>query len=232
MPFCATPSKAGGSSPRVRGTRLGDGLRTRPNRFIPACAGNSQPLRRSSLGAGGSSPRVRGTPAVVSGEASGQPGSSPRVRGTPHTSLSATGRQRFIPACAGNSRRRAHGGTGLKVHPRVCGELLRKSLRRSAVDRFIPACAGNSKSRGRQRRINSGSSPRVRGTPSTRWRGAVASRFIPACAGNSSTRATSWTSPTVHPRVCGNSRWPTRKARTPAVHPRVCGELRQPHRSA
>ena len=70
-------------------------------------------------------------------------GSSPRVRGTRDVGMSAATRTRFIPACAGNSRRRGWRQRPPSVHPRVCGEL--------------PRLAG-------RRRQHHGSSPRVRGT--------------------------------------------------------------------
>ena len=38
---CSRPASGVGSSPRVRGTRVGGGLLRRGQRFIPACAGNS-----------------------------------------------------------------------------------------------------------------------------------------------------------------------------------------------
>ena len=111
-------------------------------------------------------------------------GSSPRVRGTPEPVHVAHGRVRFIPACAGNSRRSGSAWSSSAVHPRVCGELAVASARIFAVAGFIPACAGNSKRRRRGRRgptvhprvcgelfaggiaggIGGGSSPRVRGT--------------------------------------------------------------------
>ena len=81
---CRTRSRivAGGSSPRVRGTRCRRAAARRAARFIPACAGNSLALALWPDGHRGSSPRVRGTrPSDVVGGRAG----------------------RFIPACAGNS---------------------------------------------------------------------------------------------------------------------------------
>ena len=197
-------SQFDGSSPRVRGTRLGNLGESRNSRFIPACAGNSASptaLRR------------------------GDTGSSPRVRGTRALALFVAAGHRFIPACAGNSSTIATSRRWTAVHPRVCGELarVRNALarllgssprvrgthrlraRQERRGRFIPACAGNSSmancqpcdssvhprvcgelgllGSGEQRSV--GSSPRVRGTRRRprRWR--LGGRFIPACAGNS-----------------------------------------------
>ena len=195
----------GGSSPRVRGTRLLVAANALRFRFIPACAGNSAGHGRVAMNLIGSSPRVRGTH-------------------TPYTPLRTC--WRFIPACAGNSPDWLHKRGDKTVHPRVCGELamasaiadttagssprvrgtLRMSMARfrtltvhprvcgelqraAGADlrdlRFIPACAGNSPRHSALKRLNCGSSPRVRGTRTLarRHRGPV--RFIPACAGNS-----------------------------------------------
>ena len=109
-------------------------------------------------------------------------GSSPRVRGTLEVRAARRRQVRFIPACAGNTGQPGRGTSQTTVHPRVCGE--------HCVIRPAHASA-------------SGSSPRVRGTRSTRriaWR---RRRFIPACAGNTpgtTARSSHWS---VHPRVCG-----------------------------
>ena len=136
----------------------------------------------------GSSPRVRGTrgrlllvefegrfiPACAGNSHSlprSRPnvnGSSPRVRGTRGGDGRARRRVRFIPACAGNSRRGRIPTCPAAVHPRVCGEL-------GPGPAFVSS--------------SSGSSPRVRGTPSGRLRRACRPRFIPACAGNSNALA-------------------------------------------
>ena len=91
-------------------------------------------------------------------------------------------RQRFIPACAGNTSRRGQAVLTRTVHPRVCGEHVNSTISKSA---------------------SSGSSPRVRGT-----RGRPASigegrRFIPACAGNTFRMMEAARRMAVHPRVCG-----------------------------
>ena len=109
-------------------------------------------------------------------------GSSPRVRGTPVLLGLVPRLDRFIPACAGNTRMRSYSFSHSAVHPRVCGE---------------------HNSDGRNPSIPAGSSPRVRGTRSHRGGAASADRFIPACAGNTSTSSDTRTPNSVHPRVCG-----------------------------
>ena len=90
-----------GSSPRVRGTAARLGAGARRDRFIPACAGNGSPSRRSAS-ATTVHPRVCGE-RIGEGPHKGlDAGSSPRVRGTVRGTPMAGGRVRFIPACAGN----------------------------------------------------------------------------------------------------------------------------------
>ena len=213
-----------GSSPRVRGTRASPATSSESSRFIPACAGNSCGVKRH-LEVGAVHPRVCGELRAAAHDCGYCPGSSPRVRGT-HVVQSDGGRVwRFIPACAGNSSPASQSACLHAVHPRVCGEL-------SAV-RVAS-------------RANSGSSPRVRGTPQERSKLHCCARFIPACAGNSCDPPSRRTAATVHPRVCGelvrqqqrpragrrfipacagnSSKQETSRCAS-TVHPRVCGEL-------
>ena len=92
-----------------------------------------------------------------------QSGSSPRARGT----LRVRHRQglgvRFIPACAGNTVSGSSISRALSVHPRVRGE--HASL--------LNGCF-----------VESGSSPRARGTRTRCGRLPAGGWFIPACAGN------------------------------------------------
>ena len=176
----------------------------------------------------GSSPRVRGTlgGGVVVCRRSPV---HPRVCGELARLLPAPGwRSRFIPACAGNSRKSPIPPPPPAVHPRVCGELGRCRCGDTVCGRFIPACAGNSQlhcvahgpvsvhprvcgelgdTPAKGDRL-AGSSPRVRGTHQRHDQPVRRGRFIPACA--------------------GNSVWHRASRRVDAVHPRVCGELVQP----
>ena len=92
-----------GSSPRVRGTPWSRGIACTPNRFIPACAGNSPAHPGSSRGLP-VHPRACGELVIVRAFPQADFGSSPRVRGTPWPTMAPSARSRFIPARAGNSR--------------------------------------------------------------------------------------------------------------------------------
>ncbi len=170
-----------GSSPRVRGT-----LRLAPQlignyRFIPACAGNSFQFSHDG-NESAVHPRVYGELHIGIRLDDAKRGSSPRVRGTFFQAQACRRKERFIPACAGNSQRTVTPSGASTVHPRVYGEL-------NSADQppwFI-----------------SGSSPRVRGTLGSHIGNILEARFIPACTGNSSPalrRLTGWP---VHPRVYG-----------------------------
>ena len=130
-------------------------------------------------------------------------GSSPRVRGTPLPFGRSGAQNRFIPACAGNTRRVARSPRIRSVHPRVCGEHAAGSglpLRRVTVH---PRVCGEHAMGRQPLRSPTGSSPRVRGTPAGRLRPRRLRRFIPACAGNTTASAEPNRRPAVHPRVCG-----------------------------
>ncbi len=160
----ATDVMLDGSSPRVRGTRNHLVAVFSRCRFIPACAGNAI-----------SGCRARARPTVhprVCGERLDPVnwvllivGSSPSVRGTPKAILDPFRARRFIPACAGNAIRSLTGRPDAPVHPRVCGERIKRDCRRM---------------------IRDGSSPRVRGTLNVHRLDKFHCRFIPACAGNAS----------------------------------------------
>ena len=172
-------------------------------------------------------------------------GSSPRVWGTRGVPDCCVYGLRFIPACVGNSHRWARTRMPAAVHPRVCGELRRRTC---------------------PYRASSGSSPRVWGTHCVSVCDPPSSRFIPACVGNSHHSDSGSGCSSVHPRVCGELPfldrlhpyqigssprvWGTLRDRASAdssrrfipacvgnsrfvptpillwpVHPRVCGEL-------
>ena len=72
-------------------------------RFIPACAGNTDPLKdiRATTPV---HPRVCGEHDHRADVGDVDPGSSPRVRGTRFEGDEDIRDERFIPACAGNTR--------------------------------------------------------------------------------------------------------------------------------
>jgi len=134
-------------------------------------------------------------------------GSSPLARGTQIVQDISTAIRRFIPACAGNSRRKTMKDHVFAVHPRLRGELGATLFLPFFHRRFIPACAGNSNLSRSSTNCCPGSSPLARGTllqgdkeskcmtVHPRLRGELVVvrlnrftvfRFIPACAGNSS----------------------------------------------
>ena len=110
-----------GSSPRVRGTVIRKRESVSDTRFIPACAGNSRPIRVKKY-RGTVHPRVCGEQSFRSAEACSTSGSSPRVRGTALLRVPDDSGCRFIPACAGNRQVLTLGRFAPAVHPRVCGE--------------------------------------------------------------------------------------------------------------
>ena len=151
-----------GSSPRARGTHLAQGSFQVSERFIPACAGNTKSSRLKSESPP-VHPRVRGEHAPNSASNGRRSGSSPRARGTRCRGSPQRPSNRFIPACAGNTRWSLIRRGTLPVHPRVRGEHLTRDL---------PHLPGD------------GSSPRARGTLRQEMVCHEERRFIPACAGN------------------------------------------------
>ena len=110
-----------GSSLRVRGTgHLGDACGS-DHRVIPACAGNGSESA-SRLGVSTGHPCVCGERTVNHDNVEIWVGSSLRVRGTDDVAEPEQVRQRVIPACAGNGRRRRTRAGSPAGHPCVCGE--------------------------------------------------------------------------------------------------------------
>ena len=110
-----------GSSPPVRGTpSIARGWLGKL-RFIPACAGNTAILlTRGAMQA--VHPRLCGEHSPVMWKSCARCGSSPPVRGTLAHLANAHRTGRFIPACAGNTRRKQSAPASQPVHPRLCGE--------------------------------------------------------------------------------------------------------------
>ena len=134
-----------GSSPPVRGTRQHFVQVLVHVRFIPACAGNTsaQPTKSAACAV---HPRLCGEHQEEELERKRINGSSPPVRGTHARPSLIDAKNRFIPACAGNTRCSQVFLDESTVHPRLCGEHRRNHVGARFVDRFIPACAGNTNS--------------------------------------------------------------------------------------
>ncbi len=193
-----------GSSPRVRGTLGACKHSPEKRRFIPACAGNATIIPMLTI-LFTVHPRVCGERRRLRRVRRRRNGSSPRVRGTLPWERKSQDCRRFIPACAGNAESRPAPRAWPPVHPRVCGERIRRSSRFSHMV---------------------GSSPRVRGTLVVLSVGVPGERFIPACAGNAPRPPCRATCPSVHPRVCGErSPWTCETSRKSGSSPRVRGTL-------
>ena len=175
------PATFSGSSPRLRGTPAPPDAGAMRIRFIPAPAGNARSRRRSRW-CRPVHPRACGERYRVSDTVITDFGSSPRLRGTPADGAGGGGLSRFIPAPAGNAIDEGAQEAKTPVHPRACGE------------RSMPGCGVASAV---------GSSPRLRGTPTSGSSPTKYQRFIPAPAGNARRTAPPSRSRTVHPRACG-----------------------------
>ena len=218
------PTRTGsaGSSPRVRGTPVGNGLPRIDPGIIPACAGNTISPRFSRMLAR-DHPRVCGEHTACCAARSISPGSSPRVRGTRmrrHVMHAPPG---IIPACAGNTSGFVSSATMARDHPRVCGEhpmetiltprLLGSSPRVRGTpfqrsdfaycSRDHPRVCGEHQEQPTRMGEAQGSSPRVRGTRVQRQPVSIGRGIIPACAGNTCHMVSSSVSAWDHPRVCG-----------------------------
>ena len=203
--YVATPWCYGeGSSPRVRGKRLelhwGDG---RPG-LIPARAGKTCPPN-AAWTQDSAHPRACGKNGHHPGEPGGEHGSSPRVRGKQRERPLDEPQPGLIPARAGKTKGRCATRASRRAHPRACGE---------NGDVGGPQAGGL------------GSSPRVRGKPSSRQHRPPRQRLIPARAGKTPCVEVAPGFPRAHPRACGEN--PRRRARRRGRRgssPRVRGKL-------
>ena len=114
-------------------------------------------------------------------------GSSPRARGTGGAVPGQPVRERFIPADAGNKHSAEPPTCSSSVHPRGRGE---------QVSAFSTVS------------VNTGSSPRARGTEHPERLGVAVPRFIPAGAGNSHPVPSVSMPLAVHPRGRGEQPLP------------------------
>ena len=174
-----------GSSPRMRGTLGGHAWRVLFEGIIPAYAGNTS-FMFNRLACRRDHPRVCGEHVGQVNDAACTGGSSPRMRGTRANRPLTPWPTGIIPAYAGNTMCATPALPSTRDHPRVCGE----HVHCGSV--FLAAW---------------GSSPRMRGTPSSTRIHPTSRGIIPAYAGN--------TLSLISPRPCCRD------------HPRVCGEHQQ-----
>ena len=155
-----------GSSPRMRGARIGKYRDAVSTRIIPAYAGST---RQAGTEAAESRdhPRVCGEHSVRLVPCNRPPGSSPRMRGALFASCLNPCGFGIIPAYAGSTRRGARRRSPGWDHPRVCGE-------HSMAANFSLTLAG--------------SSPRMRGAPLAGLLVLRSVGIIPAYAGSTRNR--------------------------------------------
>ena len=170
-----------GSSPRVRGLRLGGKEVSITTGIIPARAGftTSTPWGVTVVR---DHPRACGVYAHFRENARVHSGSSPRVRGLLVRHGVARNNFRIIPARAGFTGKVYLSLVGVWDHPRACGV-----YRDARLDA----------------RHHRGSSPRVRGLRAPARTPAPSTRIIPARAGFTWSREVMGRPHGDHPRACG-----------------------------
>ena len=177
------PSRAGGSSPRMRGKRdrlsEGRGL----GRLIPAHAGKTIPSARIAS-TRAAHPRACGENAVNFPRRHSLQGSSPRMRGKPGHVQAGQVVPRLIPAHAGKTSTASSRASKTWAHPRACGE----NLLLPYATQFVQ-----------------GSSPRMRGKPGLELVQLGHERLIPAHAGKTLLIAGRFRLRRAHPRACGEN---------------------------
>ena len=109
-----------GLSPRVRGKRGRVDEGTKRKRSIPACAGETPP-KVLNIRPGRVYPRVCGGNKDAARAFKAGNGLSPRVRGKRAGAAASSGKERSIPACAGETSPGAARCRQCAVYPRVCG---------------------------------------------------------------------------------------------------------------
>ena len=170
-----------GSSPRMRGTRIGPCWALSSSRIIPAHAGNTR-TGSARISAPADHPRACGEHEWTTLSWSIRTGSSPRMRGTRKSIPDSWLQARIIPAHAGNTGAPPVRSCQETDHPRACGEHCH-----AWVDAPHP----------------SGSSPRMRGTLKYLFSISSYFRIIPAHAGNTVPATPRRMASTDHPRACG-----------------------------
>ena len=174
-------SNAHGSSPLSRGIRACRWRCVSCAGIIPALAGNTRPIDRSTNPAS-DHPRSRGEYVFVVFLYSPNTGSSPLSRGIPGLRFPCARASRIIPALAGNTGLRSPVPRSPRDHPRSRGEYS-----------WTP----------KNFRSSRGSSPLSRGIRGGTHRPPDHGRIIPALAGNTRRAASASRGRTDHPRSRG-----------------------------
>ena len=155
-------SAQAGSSPHTRGA-LGDTPAEDVDaRIIPAYAGSTCTITKSSAVAE-DHPRIRGEHSTLLIRGTRSSGSSPHTRGARELRRHLLFDAGIIPAYAGSTWTNLTGSGRLRDHPRIRGE---HPVHGAARDR------------------RAGSSPHTRGAPSALLRHGFCNRIIPAYAGS------------------------------------------------
>ena len=170
-----------GSSPRMRGTRTAPHQPGWAHGIIPAHAGNT-PWRSLEATSARDHPRACGEHNIAVFKVSNKAGSSPRMRGTLIDTQVGGKIIRIIPAHAGNTSWSNGVRCRPRDHPRACGE------------HILTTSAGTS---------SKGSSPRMRGTRTSKKTQKFNLGIIPAHAGNTSSFFKYLRNAWDHPRACG-----------------------------
>ena len=170
-----------GSSPRMWGTHRFTRGNVENGRFIPTDVGNaqSQAQRKNTDTVHPHGCGERNTTTTANGI---KTGSSPRMWGTLLTSCYCFNDSRFIPTDVGNAPEATRMSRPTTVHPHGCGE-------RFDAKRF--------------ELVESGSSPRMWGTPREKQVQCKPRRFIPTDVGNAISYFNVYYISTVHPHGCG-----------------------------
>jgi len=155
-----------GSSPRLWGTPSVRAGRRAILRFIPTPVGNTSLRLFQSVGET-VHPHACGEHAIDILRKGTDCGSSPRLWGTQLPAGDVSVVYRFIPTPVGNTSLRLFQSVGETVHPHACGE-----------HDFS----------GWRRRVLTGSSPRLWGTPLPQFSPQFVYRFIPTPVGNTAPR--------------------------------------------
>ena len=170
-----------GSSPHVRGARLGSTLNAAAMGIIPACAGSTLSLSTTQA-LRWDHPRMCGEHDSRPSSFGIWPGSSPHVRGARRVCHGASIGHGIIPACAGSTNYPTVSACNTRDHPRMCGEhgILEVEML-----------------------LGTGSSPHVRGAHPNAYRAARRGGIIPACAGSTFLVGNYIIHHWDHPRMCG-----------------------------